>query len=125
MNADVPRTMDAMNAKLLAIAAAKGEEAGRKFVKDYGIGRNRNVDRLILEGIETQNPMLIQRLPWADFGKNIPTARTIIVSIGVDHDALDVEVVDDLIWVFIQAFDTASRGVITKACGKEDLTNGS
>ena len=120
MNDDAPRTMDAMTDKLLAIAAAKGEEAGKQFVKDYDLGHNDKIDSLMLEAIETMNSIVITRLPWADFGKNIPTARTIIVSIGVDHDALDVEVVDDLIWVFIQAFDEASRSVIKAACRKEE-----
>lgn len=92
---------------IVHLAQANGAAAGKKFVAEYGIGRNERIDKIILEGLETNVSLIIQRLPWAS---QVP-----------EFSAMKLyprEVQDDLIWTYLQAYDIASRNQIRDAIAK-------
>ncbi len=90
--------------KTIEFAVKDGTAAGKRFVVDYGIGLNANIDALILEGLETNVSLIIQRLPWA----------SVVPALHLSKE-FPREVYDDLIWTYMATYDQASRKVIRDA----------
>ena len=120
--------MDAMSAPLsgvqkavVKLATKDGIAGGTSFATRYSLGQNPNVDAMILEGLETNVSLVIQRLPWATIVpelSKIPTIRALFLRIPLDPDSLASEVTDDIVWTYMATYDQASRKVIRDTISK-------
>ena len=119
---DMEPTLQARDKALLRLAQKDGEAAGKVFVKEYGIGTNPNVDALILEGLETNVSLVIQRLPWATVVPQ-PAIEGMLNRLHIPENVIR-EVVYDLIWTYMATYDQSSRKVIRASLQKGMNTNG-
>ena len=119
---DMDRTLADTEQAILKLAAKNGTAAGKAFVKDYGLGLNEKIDRMVLEGLETNVSLVIQRLPWA----SLVPQTTVEVALSHMHlpEPLVREVIDDLIWTYMATYDQASRKVIRETLQKGNYPNG-
>lgn len=104
---------DKADKAILKLAQKDGEAAGKAFVAAYGLGQNDNVDALILEGLETNVSLVIQRLPWASVVPQ-PAIEGMLSRLHIPEN-IAREVVYDVIWTYMATYDQASRKVIRDA----------
>lgn len=98
---------------VLKLAAKEGTAAGKLFVQEYAIGTNAKIDAMILEGLETNVSLVIQRLPWATVVPQ-PAIEGMLNRLHIPEN-IAREVVYDLIWAYMATYDQASRKVIRDA----------
>lgn len=100
---------------VVELAVKDGRAAGIAFGAEYSLGQNPRIDQIILEGLEANVSIIVQRLPWATaipIFTDIPAIRDLMVRLSIDPDHVASEVMDDLVWTYVSAYDEASRNVI-------------
>lgn len=115
-------SLGSTNKAILKQAQKDGAAAGISFVKEYGLGINPNIDKMVLEGLETNVSLIIQRLPWATLVPQT-VVEGAIARMHLDEPIVR-EVIDDLIWTYMATYDQASRKVIRDTLQKGNYPNG-